>query len=78
SRITDAFGAEVTLDALFAHPTVEALALHLPALRPLTADGDGEDEGDACPQRLLAVLDDLPEDELDRLLGLQPRSASAE
>jgi len=70
SRISEAFGAEVTLDALFAHPTVEALALHLPHLQVVAVDEDGDADA-ASPHRLLAALDNLSEDELDRLLGLQ-------
>jgi amino acid adenylation domain-containing protein len=78
SRISEAFGAEVGLEALFAHSTIEALALHLPHLRVVGdaaegdgAGGDGAGDAEASPHRLLAVLDDLSEEELDRILGLQ-------
>ncbi|HSU17560.1 amino acid adenylation domain-containing protein [Longimicrobium sp.] len=72
SRISRTFGAELTLDAVFENRTIEALARHLPDPPAVPAHGGRAAEvGEAAsPHRLLAVIDDLSEDELDRLLGL--------
>ncbi|HEX8905374.1 MAG TPA: phosphopantetheine-binding protein, partial [Longimicrobiaceae bacterium] len=74
SRVREAFGVPMTVRALFEHRTVEALAEWLKgqgAGAPAAAERQAA-SADASPHHLLALLDDLSEDELDRLLGAQP------
>jgi amino acid adenylation domain-containing protein len=68
SRISETFGAQVTLDAVLEHRTIESLARRLPDL-PIRPAAERETAEAASPHRLLAVLDELSEDELDRLLS---------
>ncbi|HEV7587292.1 MAG TPA: condensation domain-containing protein, partial [Longimicrobium sp.] len=64
-RIREALAGDVDLVSLFESPTIEAIA---PRLSPLGAPGAAA-AGDASAQHLLATLEDLSDDELDRLLG---------
>ncbi|MFL5538126.1 MAG: non-ribosomal peptide synthetase, partial [Longimicrobiaceae bacterium] len=72
ARVRAAFGVELTVRALFQNRTVAALARHL-AERGAGAPGPRAaapaPAAEASPHQLLALLDELPDEELDRLLG---------
>ncbi|HET7228487.1 MAG TPA: amino acid adenylation domain-containing protein, partial [Longimicrobium sp.] len=70
SRIHEAVGGEVGLMALFEHPTIERLAAFL-GQREASASAAPEPAlgAEASPHLLLANLDDLSDEELDRLLS---------
>jgi amino acid adenylation domain-containing protein len=74
SRVRERFNVELPLRAIFEHRTVEELARVL-VERGSVALVEGVSEPapgpEASPHHLLAVLDELSEEELDRLLGAQ-------
>ncbi|HEX5872539.1 MAG TPA: amino acid adenylation domain-containing protein, partial [Longimicrobium sp.] len=75
SRIRESLDADLGVVALFDHPTVGGLARLLAERRSLGAAapaGTSASESVSSPHRLLAEIDELPEEELDRLLGLRP------
>jgi amino acid adenylation domain-containing protein len=74
SRIRERMDGEVGVGALFENPTIHALA---PRLTPRRADptrdaATASAASTASPHLLLASMDELSEEELDRLLGLKP------
>ncbi|HEX2208814.1 MAG TPA: phosphopantetheine-binding protein, partial [Longimicrobium sp.] len=68
ARVREAFGVELTVRALFENRTVEGLARWL-AERGAAGPAERATPRDASPHHLLSRLDELSEDELDRLLG---------
>jgi acyl carrier protein len=75
SRIRERFNVELPLRALFEHRTVEELARVLVERESVALAGRVSEPApgpEASPHHLLEVLDELSEEELDRLLGAQP------
>jgi acyl carrier protein len=70
SRVRARFGVELPLRALFEGPTVAEMAGALAEWGAEAVAGPAPGP-EANPQHLLAVIDDLSEEELDRLLGAQ-------
>ncbi|HEX6371570.1 MAG TPA: non-ribosomal peptide synthase/polyketide synthase [Longimicrobium sp.] len=73
ARIRDVLDGEISVVALFENPTIDRLA---PLLSERAADSvvpaaEAELDLDASPHLLMASLDDLSEEELDRLLAAQ-------
>jgi acetolactate synthase regulatory subunit len=77
SRIREEMDGGIGVASLFDHPTIGGLARFLeerqssaaPAAEPVAASA-------SSPHRLLAVIDELPEEELERLLGLRPEKGT--
>jgi acyl carrier protein len=72
ARVRDALGVELTVRALFENRTIGGLARWISERgAPVLTDRGAERAAgpDSSPERLLALLDELPEEELDRLLG---------
>ncbi|HEV3050273.1 MAG TPA: amino acid adenylation domain-containing protein, partial [Longimicrobium sp.] len=75
SRVRAVFDIELPLRALFDGPTVEELARAMAERGEAALAGPAaelEPGLEASPHHLLAVIDELSEEELDRLLGAQP------
>ncbi|HET7230087.1 MAG TPA: non-ribosomal peptide synthetase, partial [Longimicrobium sp.] len=71
SRVRATFGIELPLRAMFQSPTVAGLAeRHFGGLAGPA--GEPRARVEASPNRLLAVIDELSEEELDRLLTSEP------
>jgi acyl-coenzyme A synthetase/AMP-(fatty) acid ligase len=74
SRAREAFGAALSVRAIFEEPTVEGLARALDeqsAANVADSSGQQSEATAATPHHLLSVIDDLSEEELDRLLSAQ-------
>ncbi|MFL5540284.1 MAG: non-ribosomal peptide synthetase, partial [Longimicrobiaceae bacterium] len=74
AHVREVLEGEITVVTVFENPTVDGLARFL-SERPLDAADRARARaaGSASsPHRLLAAIDDLSEEELDRLLGAQP------
>ena len=74
SRVRQVFGVEVPLQALFEHRTVEELARVVAESGAVAQAGPVPEPApgpEASPHHLLAVIDELSEEELDRLLSAQ-------
>jgi len=74
--VRERFGVELPLRALFEGPTVAELARLVAERGPVAVDGPEPEPAsapatEASPHHLLAVLDELSDEELDRLLGAQ-------
>jgi amino acid adenylation domain-containing protein len=74
SRARDAFGSALSVRAIFEDPTIEGLARVLAEQGSATgADSSGQQASveDSTTHQLLSMIDDLSEEELDRLLSAQ-------
>jgi hypothetical protein len=74
SRIREALDEGISLVALFTNPTIESLAGFLAERQSNGLASRADEEAfsaDSSPHRLLSRLDDLSEEELDRLLAGQ-------
>ncbi|HKP74574.1 MAG TPA: amino acid adenylation domain-containing protein, partial [Longimicrobiaceae bacterium] len=71
SRVREALEGDVGVATLFANPTIHRLA---PSLRPRgdTAAAGAVSIIPTSPEQLLAVIDELSDEEMDRLLGMVP------
>ena len=72
--VHERFGVELPLRALFEGPTVAELARVVEEREPAALAGPVPELApgtEASPHHLLSVLDDLSDEELDRLLGAQ-------
>jgi hypothetical protein len=79
SRIREVLDGETGVAALFDHPTIDGLARFLserPSAAAAPRAGEQRPGAASSPHRLLAVLDELPEEELDRLLSLRPEQGT--
>jgi amino acid adenylation domain-containing protein len=75
SRVREVFNVELPLRALFEHRTVEGLARVLAQRGEVALAGSAPEPApgpEANPHHLLALIDGLSDEELDRLLGAQP------
>jgi amino acid adenylation domain-containing protein len=81
SRVREALDGEIGVAALFEHPTIDGLAALL-SDRGSSAPGgrtnDAAVDAASSPHRLLAVLDELDDDELDLLLAGEPANRRVE
>ncbi|HEX2092799.1 MAG TPA: amino acid adenylation domain-containing protein [Longimicrobiaceae bacterium] len=71
SRVREAFGVGLTVRAILEAPTVEGLARSVMEHRSADFPGGAGEQAmtGSNPYRLLPALDELPDDELDRLLS---------
>jgi amino acid adenylation domain-containing protein len=72
SRIREAVDEGISLVELFTNPTIESLAGFLAERESQGLASRADEEAftaDSSPQRLLSMLDDLSEEEMDRLLA---------
>ena len=69
ARVREALDGRLTVAALFEHPTIESLAPLLSERRPAAAGPAAVPSDDDDPHQLLAQLDELSDEELDRLLA---------
>jgi amino acid adenylation domain-containing protein len=74
AKIREVLGVEAGVAELFEHPTIEALAPRLSARRP--PGGDSTVSAESSPHRLLALVDDLSDAELDGLLAARLTSGA--
>jgi acyl carrier protein len=75
SRVHELFDMELPLQALFEHPTVEELARFVAERESVALAGPVPRPApgpEASPQHLLATLDELSDEEVERLLAAQP------
>jgi len=69
ARVRGALDGHLTVAALFEHPTIESLAPLLSMPREQADASAAAPVHDDDPHQLLAMLDELSDEELDRLLA---------
>ncbi|MFL5385417.1 MAG: amino acid adenylation domain-containing protein [Longimicrobiaceae bacterium] len=71
-RVREQLDGGVAVVSLFEHPTIERFAAFLAARSRVAAPAGARPDAASSPHRVLAAIDSLSDEELDRLLAAQP------